>query len=358
MSINARRKLSLQRDETDCGPACLASLAEHYGLSSSVAAIRDLAGTDQDGTTLLGLAEAADSIGLLATGFSADIEALHELTLPAIAHWGENHYVVVWELNGKSVAIGDPAEGLKTISVTEFQQNWSGYMLVLQKKESGRTVAGSSAGRLRRFVALLAPRWTTTVEATICSLILAVLSLTWPIAIQLLTDHVLINQDIRTLNWFMTAVLGLLIFTGFFNVLRRYLLAHLGRWLDIRLMQSYYNHVMALPYKFLANRKVGEVLSRFNDASKIRQMLGGTAILAIVDVLTTMAALGLMFAYQWKLALLSVAFLPLFAITFAGFNPVVRRRARRVMELGAEGAVTPFDEIMRLLHSIGCLLVF
>jgi len=324
----------LQQDERDCGPACLAALSHYYGKQQPIARIRELAGTDQEGTSLLGLAEAAEAIGLQADGFKAEPEALPELPLPAIAHWDDNHFVTILAVKKDIVTIGDPAEGTKKISLAEFCRNWTGYLLVVQPGQQSTPVSSSS--RLGRFVSLLRPRWKTVLEIILCSLIIAGLSLTSPVVIQFLMDHILISQNVSTLNWFMLALLGLLVFTALFVMLRRYLLAHLGRWLDITLMQGYYNHIMDLPARFFVNRKVGEVLSRFNDAAKIRQMLGGTAILSIVDLLMTIAAVLLMFVYHWKLALVTVAFLPFFAASFAALNPLLRRRSRQVMELAAD----------------------
>ena len=104
-----------QRDMTDCGAACLASVAAHYHLRIPVSRIRQLAGTDRRGTTIMGLIEAATDLGFQAKGAKGTIENLDKIPLPAIAHVvllnGLHHYVVVFAVSRKDIRFMDPADG-------------------------------------------------------------------------------------------------------------------------------------------------------------------------------------------------------------------------------------------------------
>jgi ATP-binding cassette subfamily B protein len=123
-----------QNAANDCGPACLAMVAAFHGRQHSIAAIGELAGTDRQGTSLAGLVQAGKAIGFEARGVRATADALDRVDLPAIAHWsegGRHHFVVVYRLRGKSVTVGDPANGIRNLSRREFLDSWTGILVLL-----------------------------------------------------------------------------------------------------------------------------------------------------------------------------------------------------------------------------------
>ena len=129
-----------QHDITDCGAACLASVAAHYRLHFPLARIRQYAGTDQKGTNLLGLIEAAKKLGFQAKGVRAEVKHLFKIPLPVIAHVvlknGLHHYVVVYKATPKTLEVMDPGCGeMETYSVAAFDEIWSGALLMLLPQE-------------------------------------------------------------------------------------------------------------------------------------------------------------------------------------------------------------------------------
>ena len=108
-----------QHDATDCGPAVLAMIAAHHKKRISIARLRELAGTDRQGTNLAGLSSAAEHVGFKPRAVRSNSEGLKQIPLPAVAHWREdnrNHFVVLYRLGSKQVVIGDPAVGLRKLS--------------------------------------------------------------------------------------------------------------------------------------------------------------------------------------------------------------------------------------------------
>ena len=135
-----------QHDANDCGPACLASVAYHFGLRVSIARIRQMAHTDAQGTSMLGLVEAAEKIGLSAKGVQCQKEYLSKLPLPVIAHItlpssSAFHYVVLYKTRKDKVRLMDPAYGrIRTSSVKEFTTRWTGMVVLLADKKGDRTI--------------------------------------------------------------------------------------------------------------------------------------------------------------------------------------------------------------------------
>lgn len=125
-----------QRDITDCGAACLASVSEHYKLRLPVSRIRQIAGTDQKGTNALGMVKAAEQLGFTAKGVKGGVDALPKIPLPAIAHIIVKdilqHYVVVNAVSDKQVQYMDPGDGqIHKVTIEEFAKMWTGVLILL-----------------------------------------------------------------------------------------------------------------------------------------------------------------------------------------------------------------------------------
>ncbi|RYY30279.1 MAG: peptidase C39, partial [Sphingobacteriaceae bacterium] len=130
-----------QRDITDCGAACLASIAAHYKLKMPIARIRQYAGTDKKGTNVLGMVEAAQKLGFEAKGVKGTTDSLAKIPLPAIAHviikQQLHHYVVINKVTKNEITVMDPADG-KTYRKTyeDFTSEWTGVLVLLLPTET------------------------------------------------------------------------------------------------------------------------------------------------------------------------------------------------------------------------------
>ena len=150
-----------QRDITDCGAACLASVAAHYNLSMPVARIRQLAGTDKKGTNVLGLIEASAKMGFLARGVRGEWDSLFKIPKPSIAHVIVKevlqHYVVLIKTTDKYIEIMDPADGeLHKISHDDFKKQWTGVLILIAPGEKF-TIGNEKISIQVRFWRLIKP---------------------------------------------------------------------------------------------------------------------------------------------------------------------------------------------------------
>jgi ATP-binding cassette subfamily B protein len=330
-----------QQDQSDCGAAALASVALHYKLPIPVQRMRDLCGTDRVGTNLLGLLQAAESLGFSAKGVKGPFEGLREVPLPAIAHWindeGLGHFVVLYGVRESSVVIADPARGIRKLSREEFCRQWTGYLLILTPDQArfARAEAGASTGPWRRFIALLRPHASILGEAFLCALLLTVLGLSTSFFVQHLVDSVLVHAQARLLNALAIGMLAILVFRALFGLLRQYLLVHISRKVDLGLISGYTRHVLRLPLNFFEMRRIGEILSRINDAVKVRTAVSGTSLTAIVDGTLVVISMAVMFYYDWRLAAVASLFVPLLWGAVLAHHPATKRLSRQAMEDGA-----------------------
>lgn len=332
-----------QHDQSDCGAAALATVARHHGLTVSLQQARTLAGTDRVGTNLLGMVQGAEKLGFTARAVKGPYEALPSVPLPAIVHVrtdeGLGHYVVLHKHAKNAVVIADPARGVQKMSREEFCKRWTGYLLALvpdPQRQVARAPGRPAAGPWRRFLGLLRPHRGLVIEAFLCAILMTVLGLSTSFFIQHLVDNVLTRRETRLLNALGVGMVLVLIFKVLFGALREYFLAHVSRQVDLGLVAGYSRHILGLPMNFFEMRRVGEILSRVNDAAKLREAIGGTTTTVLVDGVLVVAMLAVLWLYDMPLAAVSTAFVPLLALSVLIHHPAAKRRCREAMEHAAE----------------------
>lgn len=341
------RTLIKQHDVTDCGAACLASVAAHYKLRLPIARIRQYAGTDQKGTNMLGLIEAAQKLGFQGKGVKGTVENLPKIPLPAIAHVivkktsqpagsSLHHYVVLYKVRDKKVTYMDPGDGkLHTKSIDAFKQLWTGVLMILLPSEE--FMAGDQRiSVLRRFWALVNPHKSVMIQALFGAAVATLLGLSTSIYIQKITDHVLPSANMNLLRLLSIGMLLILVLQTVVGTIKTVFVFKTGQQIDAQLILGYYKHLLTLPQQFFDTMRVGEIISRVNDAVKIRSFINETVLDLVVNVFIVLFSFMLMFTYYWKLALIMLAIIPFYVFFYWISNRINKRLQRKLMENAAE----------------------
>lgn len=329
-----------QRDITDCGAACLASVAAHHKLQLPVAKIRQWAGTDKKGTNAWGIIKAAEKMGMTAKGVKAPPDALPEIPLPAIAHVIINeklqHYVVIYKVSLVYVERMDPGTGkLEKQSMSDFLKEWTGVLILLSP--SGEFAPrNETISNFKRFRFLLSPHRKTLMQALFGAVIFTVLGLSTSIYIQKITDHVLINGNKNLLNLLSMVMIAIVLLQIFIGSIQTIFVLKTGQLIDARLILGYYKHLLKLPQRFFDTMRTGEIVSRINDAVKIRAFINDTMINFIVNIFIVVFAFSLMFIYNWKLALIMLLVIPFYVSIYLITNYLNKKRERKIMEQAAD----------------------
>ncbi|MCC6289170.1 MAG: peptidase domain-containing ABC transporter [Chitinophagaceae bacterium] len=346
-----------QRDITDCGAACLASIAAWYKLKLPVSRIRQYAGTDKRGTNVLGLIEAAEKLGLQAKGAKGPFESLFKIPLPAIAHIvlknQLHHYVVVYKITKKHIFLMDPADGrLHKQTHDAFKEIWSG-VIVLVLPDEDFTTGNQKTSNLKRFWQLIKPHSAIMIQALVGAIVYTILGLSSSIYIQKLIDFVLIEGNVRLLNLLSVAMIVILIFSILIGYYKSLFALQTGQRIDARLILGYYKHLLKLPQRFFDTMRVGEIISRVNDAVKIRMFVNDISLNLIVNVLIVTFSIAVMFFYYWKLALIMLLIIPIYSLLYWISNIVNKKWQRTLMEDSAE-LETQLVESLNAAGTIKC----
>lgn len=341
-----------QHDITDCGAACLATISKQHGLKTSITRIREVAGTDKQGTNAYGVIKAAEELGFEAKGVKGDKEAFFsDFPLPCIAHMIVDgallHYVVVHKITKKKVIIADPGRGIVKLKPEEFfgeaheegkvpKYQWSGILIFATPTEAFHKGDETKGGLFARFFHLLKPQKKLLLHVFVASLLLTAIGILGSFYYKVLMDDILPDGLMKTLHIVSLGVILLNLFKVLLGAIRSQFLLYLSQKLDIALLLGYYNHVLELPMNFFGTRKTGEIISRFNDASKVRDAISGAVLTIMID--TLMAAAGGVILYMQNGAMfgVTVIVLAVYCVIVLAFNKKYRKLNEKEMEDNAQ----------------------
>lgn len=338
-----------QYDITDCGAACLSSIARYYGLKISLTKIREMAGTDTQGVNAYGLISAAKKLGFCAKGFKASKEELlTDFKLPTIANVLVDdkltHFVVIYSIKNNTIIAADPDKGIVKYTLDEFCSIWTGGLILLEPDENFQK-GNHTQSMLLKFACLLKPLKHTLLGIFAASLIYTALGLLGSFYIKYLFDDLIKFEKLAALNRVSMGFVAIFVIQILLNLYRNVLLTKLSISIDKTIMMEYYSYVLKLPMNFFNSRKVGEIISRFLDASKIREAISGATLTIMIDTLMAFAGGIILYLQNPFLFLIAVIVILSYGIIVTCFNVPIKNANRKIMEDNAQLASSLVETI-------------
>jgi len=311
----------------------------YYGLKVSVARIRQEAGTDREGTSMWGMIKVLEHFNFESKGLKGAPEHLSKLPLPFIAHIrqadGLQHYVCIYKVNSRGMRVMDPAEGRICFwEQEEFNNKWSGAVIALVRGINSQEIETDSSQH-SKLLRLLQPVWKPVVQAMISALVYTILGLSTSLYIGKLTDYVFITHNTGLLNLMSSAMVLIVLFMIYLYFVKSVITLKTGQVIDNQLISSYYRHIFRLPQQFFSSMKTGEIISRINDAVKIRGFINDAVIGILVNMMIVVFSFSTMFILNWRLALVMIGIIPLYVLLYLLYNSRNKRIERKVMEQSA-----------------------
>jgi len=298
-----------QLDSKDCGPACLKIVAKHFGKNINIQELRNLSETTRIGSTMQGLSNAAESMGLRTLPAKISFDQIGEVPLPCILHWNNNHFVVLYEAKGTKCYISDPAHGLITYTKNELLKHWIGNDARENTKEGVALLLEPTAGFFDtdfqngesklsfRFLSKYLIRYKKFLVQLLFGLLAgSLLQLIFPFLTQSIVDVGIKNQDIHFVYLILAAQLFLFFGKTAVEVIRSWILLHLSTRINISLISDFFIKLMNLPIAFFDTRLTGDILQRINDHERIERLLTSSS-LNVLFSMVNLLVFGLVLAY-------------------------------------------------------------
>ncbi|MCC6170217.1 MAG: peptidase domain-containing ABC transporter [Caldilineaceae bacterium] len=304
----------LQMTPHECGAACLAMVLSYFGRATTLTECRRYLRSGRDGLTARAIVQAARDLGLRVRALSLEPAGLAQVRGPAIVHWTFDHFLVLERWTPQAVEVVDPAVGRRRLSPAEFNAGFTGVILLLEPgaEFQPRQARGQPSwyGYLRQ---LLRAQGAAGMMAQIlgASALLQLLGLIFPLFTLILVDMILPGQDVSALKVLAGGMVVLVVSQLLFSYLRSAVALYLETRLDVEVMLGFFEHMLALPFRFFQERTSGDLLMRLGSISIIREELTGQTVAAVLDAALVVVYLIILLVWQ-----------PLFGLVVLGFGAV------------------------------------
>lgn len=334
-----KRTFVPQIDARDCGVAALASIAKFYGSDFSLVHLRELAKTNKEGTTALGIVKAADEMGFETRPVQADktLFDMSDVPYPFIVHVNKEgklqHYYVVYQTKKDYLIIGDPDPSVKITKMSKerFFSEWTGVAIFLAPKPSYQPHKDKKNGLLS-FLPLIFKQKSLIAYIVLSSLLVTIINIGGSYYLQGILDEYIPNQMKSTLGIISVGLVITYILQQVMSFSRDYLLTVLSQRLSIDVILSYIRHIFELPMSFFATRRTGEIISRFTDANSIIDALASTILSLFLDVSILILVGGVLLAQNPNLFLLSLLSIPIYMFIIFSFMKPFEKMNHDVMQ--------------------------
>ena len=334
-----KRTFVPQIDARDCGVAALASIAKFYGSDFSLAHLRELAKTNKEGTTALGIVKAADEIGFETRPVQADktLFDMSDVPYPFIVHVNKEgklqHYYVVYQTKKDYLIIGDPDPSVKITKMSKerFFSEWTGVAIFLAPKPSYQPHKDKKNGLLS-FLPLIFKQKSLIAYIVLSSLLVTIINIGGSYYLQGILDEYIPNQMKSTLGIISIGLIITYILQQAMSFSRDYLLTVLSQRLSIDVILAYIRHIFELPMSFFATRRTGEIISRFTDANSIIDALASTILSLLLDVSILILVGSVLLAQNPNLFLLSLISVPIYMFIIFSFMKPFEKMNHDVMQ--------------------------
>lgn len=346
-------KLTLQRqsEAAECGLACLAMLATYHGYKTDLATLRQRFPFSLKGSTLHQLVEIAAELKLSGRPVKLGLDELKDLALPCILHWDLNHFVVLDSITSKGIVVLDPARGVRTLSIEEVSDSFTGIALQLVPAPGFIRKTERQSIRLRDLTGKVVGLKRSLTQIVILALVLEALSLCAPLFNQWVVDHAIVSGDLNLL-WTLAIGFGLLKVIGVvIEAVRGWAVLIMSTTMNVQWLANLFLHLVKLPLDFFEKRHMGDVMSRFNSIHAIQHTVTNSFIAAILDGVMTIGTLTMMLVYSPFLTMIAAAAMLLYLVLRSCFYASLMAASESSIVLGAQQE-SMFMETIRGMQSL------
>ena len=312
----------LQPDAMDCGPACLRIVAKYYGKHYNLDTLRDLTWKTREGVSLLTISDAAEKLGFRTQGVRITLDQLTTIPLPAIIHWTQNHFVVLYKVRkkgrGYEFHVSDPAHGLIKYTQDEFIKFWAsthqngdiaGICLLLEPASDFFVEEGEKVNKtgFRYLFSYLKPYKKLIVQLLLGFFVGSVLSLILPFLMQAIVD---VGIGTNNLNFIVLVLMAQLILTASqtaVGFIRSWIMLHTSARVSISLISDFLIKLMRLPIRFFDSKLIGDLRQRIEDNQRIQSFLTGNLISMSFGIFIFVIYSFVMAYYDWSILMIFYA---------------------------------------------------
>lgn len=288
-----RYMCTMQHDASDCAAAAMSTVLLIYKQEISLLKIREIIGTDLYGTSVKGIVDGFKKLNFQVKALRADIKDIdNDITYPAIAQIhtkeGLDHFVVIQKVKRDNFIISDPAKGNVRVSRIDFKELFTGVLIVMVPNSQFEKMQYKNKGMWELFGALILPQKKLLFTIILASFMLSIIGILSSTFSKVLMDEIIPFQLKNKLIIFLIVYGLVVLIQNLLSAFKQQIILFLSRKVDIPILMGYYNHIIHLPYEFFASRRVGDIITRFQDAMMIKDIFTTVSISLLLDIILSL----------------------------------------------------------------------
>lgn len=269
------------------------------------------------------LVETAEEQGFMVRAIQASFDGLRNAKLPLICLYGDQDFVVLYEIGSKDALVANPSTGLSRISRNEFDTHYRELAVELVPVVS-LLMPPNSKNPLTLIMPLLKPWGAEVRDIILASLTCQLIATMVPFFTQTIVDHVIVHEDISMLNMLLIGMLIVTVFQMAMNFGRGVLISALSSKIDHALFGQFFRHLFSLPIAYFEQRSIADLFARFNENSKITAFLSSNAITTLLDGPGSLFYICILFSYNVSFGCATLAYLAILVLTTRLYTPLLR----------------------------------
>lgn len=346
-----RLPIVLQTESAECGLACVAMIASFFGHETDLNSLRQRFSFSSHGATLKQIIEICASLKLNGRALKLDVEHLSELETPCILHWEMKHFVVLKAVKRDHVIIHDPAFGVKTCSIKEVSDLFTGIALELTPTHEFQAKTEKSVLQLNQLWHSIRGVKRSLILLITLSFLLQFFAILSPYYVQLVVDDVLLRSDTNLLKVLAAAFVFLLLIEVFTSYCRQTLILSLASKLNLQMGTNLFDHLIRLPVDYFIKRHMGDIVSRFSSLQQVRELLTNGIVSVAIDGVMALIMLAIMFIYSTTLGFVVLTVSLTYAVLrMAFFRPFRQLNEEKILAAAQENS--HFMETVRAIQTI------
>ncbi|WP_086523315.1 peptidase domain-containing ABC transporter [Bacillus sp. S1-R1J2-FB] len=331
----------LQHDASDCAAAIVSTVLLRYKQEMTITKIREIIGTDSYGTTVKGIVAGLEKLHFNVKAIRTKTDEItSDLTFPAIAQIktseGLNHFVVIHKVTkSDKLIIADPSKGLHKCDREEFDNLFTGVVIFMVPTSEFEMMRIKDQGMLDLFLKLILPQKKLLAVIILASVLLTAIGIFSSFFSKIVMDEI-IPYGLKESLYVFLIVFGVVSFLqNLLSYFRQHVLLYLSRKVDIPVLMGYYNHIIRLPYKFFGTRRIGDIITRFQDAMTIKEIFTTASISLVLDLALALISSLLLYNLNPKLFMILLVMVLINIVLIYIFKKPYKKINYEQMEAGA-----------------------
>ena len=272
-------------DSMQCGLACMAMICYHWGQEYSVKFLNKFCTASKDGVSFKGLSDLSDTLGLHCISGKVSIQELRECPLPAILHWNQNHFIVLYKIKNNKFYIADPSKGKLVLNETEFSQHFisltsdnkeKGLAMFFEPTEKFGIIKDDTINNERNFKFLskyIFKHKLYFIQIIVGMIFACCMQLLFPFLTQSIVDTGIHTKNIGLIWLILIGELTIVIGRTITDVIRNWLLLHISMRINISIVSDFFIKLLKLPMSFFDTKLMGDIFQRISDHDRIQKFL-------------------------------------------------------------------------------------